>query len=195
MLQSSTGGNGSDSTKNNRGVIENPAARREAGEDQENRDPDDVVEQPGGKPTAAVVAGKAAGRTGKDFFGRPTTIVNGLFHNNIAKTPANATDAATTTSTTPIVSNHLSGTQKQQQQQYTSCNNNNNNNNNNKNINSNDTPRLDRGFSTAAAAAAAAGAGVGVEVGDQRVWISYHEGYSNAVRKPIRMGEFLASFQ
>lgn len=28
----------------------------------------------------------------------------------------------------------------------------------------------------------------------ERVWVSFHEGYSNAVRKPITLKEFLSSF-
>ena len=29
---------------------------------------------------------------------------------------------------------------------------------------------------------------------ERRVWVSYHEGFSNAVRKPISLKEFLDSF-
>jgi chromosome transmission fidelity protein 18 len=29
---------------------------------------------------------------------------------------------------------------------------------------------------------------------ERRVWVSFHEGYSNAVRKPITLKEFLDSF-
>ena len=66
---------------------------------------------------------------------------------------------------------------------------------------------------SAAAAAAAAAAGVDsstnteparqqqpllskseTEAEDRKVWVSFHEGYSNAVRKPITLDELLRSF-
>lgn len=36
--------------------------------------------------------------------------------------------------------------------------------------------------------------GKAVKKAEERVWVSFHEGYSNAVRKPISLKEFLDSF-
>lgn len=37
-------------------------------------------------------------------------------------------------------------------------------------------------------------AGKAVKKAEERVWVSFHEGFSNAVRKPITLKEFLDSF-
>lgn len=39
-----------------------------------------------------------------------------------------------------------------------------------------------------------AASGKAVRTGEERVWVSFHEGFSNAVRKPITLREFLDSF-
>jgi chromosome transmission fidelity protein 18 len=39
-----------------------------------------------------------------------------------------------------------------------------------------------------------AGHAVKKKAEERRVWVSFHEGYSNAVRKPITLKEFLDSF-
>ncbi len=43
-------------------------------------------------------------------------------------------------------------------------------------------------------ATAAPGKAVKKENAEERVWVSFHEGFSNAVRKPITLREFLDSF-